>query len=42
MQIQNITNSQLNPQNFQDRIDALPYNLSYEPAKNLKKAYNTL
>lgn len=42
MQIQNITNSQLNPQNFQGRIDVLPGNLSYVPAKNLRKAYNTL
>ena len=42
MQIQNITNSQLNPQNFQGRIDIIPGNLSYEPAKNLRKAYNAL
>lgn len=42
MQIQNITNSQSNPQNFQGRIDIIPGNLSYEPAKNLRKAYNAL
>ena len=42
MHIQNITNSQLNQQNFQGKIDIIPGNLSYEPAKNLRKAYNTL
>ncbi len=42
MQVQNITNSKLNPQNFQGRIDIIPGNLSYEPAKNLRKAYSVL
>lgn len=42
MLVQNITNSKFNPQNFQGRIDVIPGNLSYEPAKNLRKAYNVL
>lgn len=42
MQVKNITNSQLNLQNFQGRIDIIPGDLSYEPAKYVRKAYNSL
>ena len=42
MQVQNITNSQLNSQNFQGRIDIIPGDLSYEPAKYVRKAYNAM
>lgn len=57
MQIQNITNSQFNPPNFNgkfglipekskilnhSKIDIIPGDLSYEPAKNLRKSYDAL
>lgn len=42
MQVQNIKNSQYNSQNFQGRIDIIPGDLSYEPAKYVRKAYNAM
>ena len=42
MQVQNTIYSRTNPENFKGKIDIIPGNLSYEPAKHVRKAYNTL
>ena len=42
MQVQNTIYSRTNPENFKGRIDIIPGNLSYEPAKYVRNAYNTL
>ncbi len=42
MKVQNITNSQFNSPEFKGKIDIIPGDLSYEPAKYVRKAYNSL
>lgn len=42
MQIQNISNSQQNTQNFQGKINITPGDLSYLPAKYVRKSYNAM
>lgn len=42
MQVQNITNLQFNSPKFKGKLDIIPGDLSYEPAKNVRKAYNSL
>ncbi|MBO8430372.1 hypothetical protein IAC76_03205 [Spirochaetes bacterium] len=42
MQVQNISNSQSARTNFQGKINIIPGDLSYEPAKYVRKAYNVI
>lgn len=42
MQLQNISNIQNNKQNFQGKINITPGDLSYLPAKYVRKAYNAM
>lgn len=42
MQVQKISNTQNNNQNFQGKINIIPGDLSYMPAKYVRKAYNAM
>lgn len=42
MQVQKISNAQNNNQNFKGKIDIIPGDLSYLPAKYVRKAYNAM
>ncbi len=42
MQVQNISNPQTKLQSFQGKIDIIPGDLSYQAAKNVRKAYSAM
>ncbi len=42
MQVHNISNSQSSKQNFQGKINIIPGDLSYLPAKYVRKAYSSM
>ncbi len=42
MQVQNNSGSQVTHQSFKGKIDIMPGNLSYNPSKCVRKAYNSL
>ena len=42
MQVQNISMSQNSRQTFQGKINIFPGNLSYNPARNVRKAYDAM
>ena len=41
MQVQNVKNSNMTPA-FKGKVDIIPGDLSYKPAKYVRKAYNTI